>query len=93
MSIAFCRLLVMASGEILKLSAADYIKTFDPLTNEFPELGELQREYGNKADGPSSHVFADYALKKLLHDPDVPRGCDPNSPEYETDELGGSGSC
>ncbi|XP_013622741.1 PREDICTED: CCR4-NOT transcription complex subunit 11 isoform X2 [Brassica oleracea var. oleracea] len=69
--------------EILKLSAADYIKTFDPSTNEFPELGELQREYGNKADGPSSHMFADYALKKLLHDPDVPRGCDPNSPEFD----------
>ncbi|XP_009131665.1 CCR4-NOT transcription complex subunit 11 isoform X1 [Brassica rapa] len=69
--------------EILKLSAADYIKTFDPSTNDFPELGELQREYGNKADGPSSHMFADYALKKLLHDPDVPRGCDPNSPEFD----------
>ncbi|CAN6806205.1 unnamed protein product [Brassica oleracea] len=69
--------------EILKLSGADYIKTFDPSTNEFPELGELQREYGNKADGPSSHMFADYALKKLLHDPDVPRGCDPNSPEFD----------
>ncbi|KAH0931710.1 hypothetical protein HID58_008827 [Brassica napus] len=73
--------------EIFKLSAADYIKTFDPSTNDFPELGELQREYGNKADGPSSHMFADYALKKLLHDPDVPRGCDPNSPEYVAVEF------
>lgn len=55
---------------------------------DFPELGELQREYGDKADpGLSSHIFADYSLKKLLHDPDVPRGCDPNSPEYVTYEL------
>jgi hypothetical protein len=70
--------------EILKLSAVDYIRSFDPSTHDFPELGELQREYGDKADpGPSSHIFADYSLKKLLHDPDVPRGCDPNSPEFD----------
>ncbi|XP_056861241.1 uncharacterized protein LOC108844183 isoform X1 [Raphanus sativus] len=74
--------------EILKLSAVDYIKSFDPSTNDFPELGELQREYGSKADGPSSHMFADYALKKLLHDPDVPRGCDPNSPEFDVQPGG-----
>ncbi|KAF8087989.1 hypothetical protein N665_0558s0039 [Sinapis alba] len=76
--------------EILKLSAVDYIKTFDPSTNDFPELGELQREYGNKADGPSSHMFADSALRKLLHDPDVPRGCDPNSPEFDVQSGGNS---
>ena len=29
---------------------------------------------------------------KLLHDPDVPRGCDPNSPEYVAVELGDSDS-
>ncbi|EFH50152.1 predicted protein [Arabidopsis lyrata subsp. lyrata] len=72
--------------EILKQSAVDYIRSFDPSTHDFPELRELQREYGDKADpGPSSHIFADYSLKKLLHDPDVPRGCDPNSPEYVFD--------
>ncbi|KAG2273607.1 hypothetical protein Bca52824_056162 [Brassica carinata] len=61
------------SKEILKLSAVDYIKSFDPSTHDFP-LGELQREYGDKAgSGPSSHIAADYAVKKLLHDPDVPR--------------------
>ncbi|VVA99834.1 unnamed protein product [Arabis nemorensis] len=39
------------------------------------ELGELQREYGDKADpGPSSHIFIESSLKKLLHDPDVPNG-------------------
>ncbi|CAH8381492.1 unnamed protein product [Eruca vesicaria subsp. sativa] len=75
--------------EILKLSAVDYIKSFDPSTHDFPDLGELQREYGNKADGPSSHIFADYAVKKLVHDPDVPRGCDPNSPEFDV-QLGGN---
>lgn len=51
------------------------------LCQDFPELEELQREYGKANPGPSSHIFADNALKKLLHDPDVPRGCDPNSPE------------
>ncbi|CAH8380984.1 unnamed protein product [Eruca vesicaria subsp. sativa] len=71
--------------EILKLSAADYIKSFDPSTHDFPELGELQREYGAKADhGP------DYALKKLVPDPDVPRGCDPNSPEFDVQPGGNS---
>ncbi|KAL0887623.1 hypothetical protein Bca101_011606 [Brassica carinata] len=75
--------------EILKLSAVDYIKSFDPSTHVFPELGELQREYGDKAgSGPSSHIIADYALKKLLHDPDVPRGCDPNSPEFDVQPGG-----
>ena len=57
---------------------------------DFPELGELQREYGDKAgSGPSSHIAVDYAVKKLLHDPDVPRGCDPNSPEYVTYDFMG----
>ncbi|XP_010420597.1 PREDICTED: CCR4-NOT transcription complex subunit 11 isoform X3 [Camelina sativa] len=75
--------------EILKQSAVDYIRSFDPSTHDFPELGELQREYGDKADtGPSSHIFADYSLKKLLHDPDVPRGCDPNSPEFDVQPGG-----
>ncbi|KFK26080.1 hypothetical protein AALP_AA8G200300 [Arabis alpina] len=75
--------------EILKQSAADYIKSFDPSTHDFPELGELQREYGDKADpGPSSHIFAEYSLSKLLHDPDVPRGCDPNSPEFDVQPGG-----
>ncbi|ESQ41842.1 hypothetical protein EUTSA_v10013606mg [Eutrema salsugineum] len=75
--------------EILKQSAVDYAKSFDPSTHEFPELGELQQEYGNKANpGPSSHIFADYALKKLMHDPDVPRGCDPNSPEFDVQPGG-----
>ncbi|CAN7067819.1 hypothetical protein HID58_038961 [Brassica napus] len=77
------------SKEILKLSAVDYIKSFDPSTHDFPELGELQREYGDKAgSGPSSHIAADYAVKKLLHDPDVPRGCDPNSPEFDVQPGG-----
>ncbi|KAL1197825.1 hypothetical protein V5N11_026496 [Cardamine amara subsp. amara] len=76
--------------EILKQAAVDYIKSFDPSTHDFPELGELQREYGDNANpGPSSHIFADYSLKKLLHDPDVPRGCDPNSPEFDV-QLGGN---
>ncbi|EOA20663.1 hypothetical protein CARUB_v10000977mg [Capsella rubella] len=75
--------------EILKQSAVDYIRSFDPSTHDFPELGELQREYGDKADpGPSSHIFADYSLKNLLHDPDVPRGCDPNSPEFDVQPGG-----
>ncbi|CAN8255342.1 unnamed protein product [Cochlearia groenlandica] len=76
--------------EILKQSALDYTRSFDASTHDFPELGELQREYGDKADlGPSSHMFADCALKNLLHDPDVPRGCDPNSPEFDV-QLGGN---
>ncbi|CAN8255920.1 unnamed protein product [Cochlearia groenlandica] len=76
--------------EILKQSALDYTRSFDASTHDFPELGELQREYGDKDDlGPSSHMFADCALKNLLHDPDVPRGCDPNSPEFDV-QLGGN---
>ncbi|VVB15056.1 unnamed protein product [Arabis nemorensis] len=78
------------ANEILKQSAVDYTKSFDPSTHDFPELGELQREYGVKADpGPSSHIFAEYSLNKLLHDPDVPRGCDPNSPEFDV-QAGGN---
>uniref|UniRef100_A0A1J3K1F0 CCR4-NOT transcription complex subunit 11 n=1 Tax=Noccaea caerulescens TaxID=107243 RepID=A0A1J3K1F0_NOCCA len=76
--------------EIFKQSAVDYIKSFDPSTHDFPELGELQREYGKANPGPSSHIFADNALKKLLHDPDVPRGCDPNSPEFDVQPGGNS---
>lgn len=76
-------------NEILKQSVVDYTKSFDPSTHEFPKLEELEQKCCNKTDpGPSYHLFKDCSVKKLLQDPDVPYGCDANSPEFDLQSGG-----
>lgn len=72
------------NGEVLKQSAADYIKNFDPSSLVFPQLEQLQQQYCGKVEPEIfSSVFKKNPIKNSLPDPEVPRGCDNNSPEFD----------
>lgn len=70
--------------EVLKLSAADYMKGFDSSSYVLLQREQLQKQHGNgvQAERYNSH-FRSAAVKNIVPDPDVPRGCDPNSPEFK----------
>ncbi|KAM7513909.1 hypothetical protein LguiA_003492 [Lonicera macranthoides] len=73
-----------SSKEVLKQSAADYIKAFDPSLRAFPPREHLQQQYCDKIDPePFKCLFRDISVKNVVADPDVPRGCDENSPEFD----------
>ncbi|GKV25417.1 hypothetical protein SLEP1_g34860 [Rubroshorea leprosula] len=77
------------SKEIVKLSAADYIKSFDPSSHAFPQREQLQQQYCDKVHPePYTSTFKIAAIRNVLSDPDVPFGCDANSPEFNS-QLGG----
>lgn len=70
--------------EVLKLSAADFIKSFDPSSLFFPQREQLQQQYHNKVHAePFNCLFKDTSVKNVVPDPDIPHGCDENSPEFE----------
>ncbi|KAF3444195.1 hypothetical protein FNV43_RR13885 [Rhamnella rubrinervis] len=70
--------------EILKQSATDYIKSFDPSLHAFPQLEQLQQQYCDTVHPePYNCPFKDGSVKNVVPDPDVPRGCDPNSSEFD----------
>ncbi|KAM7506466.1 hypothetical protein LguiA_016919 [Lonicera macranthoides] len=69
---------------VLKQSAADYIRLFDPLLHAFPQHEHLQQQYCNKIDPePFKCLFRDTSVTNVVADPDVSHGCDPNSPEFD----------
>ncbi|GLU21377.1 hypothetical protein SLE2022_375200 [Rubroshorea leprosula] len=69
--------------EILKLSAADYVKNFDASSHAFPQGEQLQQQYCDKVHSePVTSIFKIAATKNVLSDPDVPCGCDANAPEF-----------
>ncbi|KAK9012671.1 hypothetical protein V6N11_040710 [Hibiscus sabdariffa] len=73
-----------SSKEFLKQSASDYIKNFDPSSQNFPQREQLQKQYYEKVHPePYSCLLQNTAVKNLLADPDVPCGCDANSAEDE----------
>ncbi|XP_044469888.1 CCR4-NOT transcription complex subunit 11-like isoform X2 [Mangifera indica] len=62
-----------SSKEFLKQSVADYIKGFDPSSH-------LQLKYCDKVHlEPYNSQYKSAAVKNVLPDPDVPRGCDATS--------------
>ncbi|KAH7534116.1 hypothetical protein FEM48_Zijuj04G0203100 [Ziziphus jujuba var. spinosa] len=70
--------------EILKQSAEDYIESFDPSLHAFPQLEQLKQQYCDKVHPePYNCPFKDGSVKNVVPDPDVPRGCDPNSSELD----------
>ncbi|XP_057972019.1 uncharacterized protein LOC131160389 isoform X2 [Malania oleifera] len=73
--------------EVLKQSAADYVKVFDPLSHDphaFPQREQLQQQYCEKVlPEPYSCLFKNAYVKSVVPDPDVPAGCNANSPEFE----------
>ena len=114
--------------QVLKLSALDYIKSFDPSSlvsyittskysefhgsnynlrftskpmsslyaplrlilfpphsQAFPQLEQLQQLYINKVHPePFKCLFKNTCVKNVIPDPDMPHGCDENSPEYDS---------
>ncbi|XP_009762552.1 uncharacterized protein [Nicotiana sylvestris] len=73
-----------SSREVLKQSATDYMKMFDPSQHSFPQREQLQQQYGSKALPEQLHcLFRNNYVKNSIPDPDVPRGCDSNSSEFD----------
>lgn len=73
-----------SSREVLKQSATDYMKMFDPSQHSFPQREQLQQQYGSKALPEQLHcLFRNSYVKNSIPDPDVPRGCDSNSSEFD----------
>ncbi|CAN6475450.1 unnamed protein product [Victoria cruziana] len=78
------KLLGPESIEILKQSAVDFIKGFDPLAHVYLQQEQLQRQYSvNTSLEPYTSLFKSSAVKNVISDPDIPRGCDADSSEFE----------
>ncbi|XP_051119253.1 uncharacterized protein LOC127243330 [Andrographis paniculata] len=72
------------SKEFLKQSAADYMKNYDPSSHSFPQREILEQQYcGVVHPEPFKCLFKDNAVKNVIPDPDVPRGCNSNSLEFD----------
>ncbi|KAL6570260.1 hypothetical protein OROMI_014774 [Orobanche minor] len=72
------------SKELLKQSAADYIKNFDLSSHSFPAREHLQELYcGNNLSELFKSYFKDITVKNVFPDPNVPRGCNINSTEFD----------
>ncbi|KAH6771942.1 CCR4-NOT transcription complex subunit [Perilla frutescens var. hirtella] len=85
---AFVLQLLSSTGvngrEFLKQSAADYINNFDLSSHSFPQREQLQQQYCGKIQPePFKCLFKDNSVKNIVPDPDVPRGCDSNSSEFD----------
>ncbi|XP_059656221.1 uncharacterized protein LOC132303128 isoform X2 [Cornus florida] len=69
---------------VLKQSAADYIKSFDVSSHAFPHHEQLQQQYSDKVHPePFNCLFKNARVKNVVPDPDVPCGSDENSPEFD----------
>ncbi|VVA32330.1 PREDICTED: CCR4-NOT mRNAion complex subunit [Prunus dulcis] len=70
--------------ELLKQSAADYIKSFDPSVHAFPQHEQLQQQYADKVHPERyNSPLKDSSVRNVVADPDVPRGFDVNSSEFD----------
>ncbi|GMN27070.1 hypothetical protein TIFTF001_001527 [Ficus carica] len=73
-----------SANEFLKQSASDYIQTFDPSLHVFPPRQHLEQRFSEHFHVESfNSPFKDATLTNAIPDPDVPRGCDPNSSEFD----------
>ncbi|KAI9087844.1 hypothetical protein K1719_030174 [Acacia pycnantha] len=72
------------SREFLKQSAVDYVKGFDQSLHVFPQLDQLQQQVSVE-EHPEQYkcLFKDSSVKNAVPDPDIPHGCDANSPEFD----------
>ncbi|KAI4347423.1 hypothetical protein L6164_008238 [Bauhinia variegata] len=70
--------------EFLKQSAADYVKGFDQSLHVFPQLDQLKQKFSDKVHLEPYHCFfKDSSVENVVPDPDVPSGCDAESPEFD----------
>ncbi|KAL3655130.1 hypothetical protein CASFOL_000916 [Castilleja foliolosa] len=69
---------------LLKQSAADYIRNFDLSSHSFPTREQLEQQYcGNTLSKHFKSYFKDHAVRNVVHDPDVPHGCNSMSSEFD----------
>ncbi|KAI3796842.1 hypothetical protein L1987_39528 [Smallanthus sonchifolius] len=81
---AFVLHLLSGNKEVLKSSTADYINKFDPSSHNFLPLDQLQKQYRDKTNPDPFNCFLKNAvIRNVIPDPDFPRGCDANSPEFD----------
>ncbi|MQL83410.1 hypothetical protein Taro_015905 [Colocasia esculenta] len=81
-----------SNKEVLKQTAVDYVKGFDPSLHVLlPREQLLKRFSDGEQSEPYSGVFRNAAVKNVIGDPDVPTGCDVNSPEFDFPPRIGSG--
>ncbi|XP_042063496.1 CCR4-NOT transcription complex subunit 11-like [Salvia splendens] len=86
---AFVLLLLSSTSvngrKFLKQSAADYINNFDLSSHSFTQREQLQQQYCVKVQTePFKCLLKDNSVKNIVPDPDVPRGCDSNSSEFDS---------
>ncbi|KAF8389208.1 hypothetical protein HHK36_025901 [Tetracentron sinense] len=75
---------IFSPMQVLKQSAVEYIKGFDPSSHVFLQREQLEKQFCDRVHPePYKCLFRDSAVKNVVPDPDVPRGCDANSPELE----------
>ncbi|KAI3978681.1 hypothetical protein MKX01_015856 [Papaver californicum] len=76
--------------ELFKHSATDYITGFDPSLHVLVQREQLQKQYCARV-GTERYVclFRNASVNNAIPDPDLPRGCDANSPELELVPAGG----
>lgn len=73
-----------SSKEVLKQSAADYIKSFDPSSHAFPLREQLQQQFCDEIHPePFNSLFKNTTVKNVVPDPDIPLGCDVASLEFD----------
>ncbi|XP_038705696.1 CCR4-NOT transcription complex subunit 11-like isoform X1 [Tripterygium wilfordii] len=73
-----------SSKEFLEQPAAGYIKGFDPSGHAFPIREQLQQQYSDKVYPElCKGVYGTASVKNVVADPDLPCGCDANSPEFD----------
>ncbi|CAI9108860.1 OLC1v1008560C1 [Oldenlandia corymbosa var. corymbosa] len=71
-------------SEVLKSSAADFIRNFEPSSQAFPTREQLQQLYCSEAHPESyNSFFRNKPVKNILPNPDVPHGCNANSSEFD----------
>ncbi|XP_023532661.1 CCR4-NOT transcription complex subunit 11-like [Cucurbita pepo subsp. pepo] len=70
--------------EFLKKSASDYIVHFDPSSHALPKREQLQQQFYDELQAQSFDCFSkDASVRNVVPDPDVPRGFDANSVEFD----------
>ncbi|CAM8937234.1 unnamed protein product [Rhodiola kirilowii] len=72
--------------EIPRQSIVDYINVLDPSALAFPSRDQLQQLFGfsdKSHSEPFASLFKNASVRNVVSDPDVPAGCDTNSPEFE----------
>lgn len=70
--------------EVLKLSAVDYMKGFDPSSHVLLQREQLRKQHDNGVQQEEyNSLIRSAAVKNVIPDPDVPPGYDLNSFEFK----------